>query len=841
MIALPHDLRYAARQLLRTPGFTAAAVVTLALGIAVNTAFFAIVNAVVFRPMRSVELEHVYQPTFRSSTSSWWGSLPLRHFRLLEANLPESMEAVDAQITAPRDAIVHVPGRAERVEMLAVSGGHAAVFRLRTQAGRFITADDDRERLRAVVISDRLWREWFAGDRDVVERANIRIDNDVFQIVGVGPPGYRGALGFGLSNIDVWVPLWYLEQRREGFGAAMAFVRLKPGVAPTSAAPQVLAAIAEADRDVRPFMRLATSTAALRPATDGNPFRSVGVALLWLSSLVLLAACANLANMLYVRGVHRRAELAVRQALGASSRRIFQLLLAEALIIGTAGTALGLALAIGATRQFAAAFPTFHDRAARVTVDLTPDYFVFGYAFAAGVTAALLVGLTSAWRASRVPPMRGMAAGDAATSVTRTSRRMRLGLVVVQVAAAVILLLSAGLFFQQSRGQFQSRPRFATAVLATARIDLARHGYTRPDAEAFFRRLLAGTRALPGMEEAAIGDGMPGGLYMGGSELTFVAERPDRPFTRQITPSHPRADGTLISAAPGFLRTLGLAVVQGRDLNDGDRDGAELVVVMSDGLAARLWPHKDPVGRRVMFGGEGHWRTVVGIFRDPVTPGAAAGGSRFVISPLDQRQLERVEPAARAQRDAADPSARAPQPPREMLVLLRASNARGQLDALRTEVAAIDPHVAVFDAATVDESILAATAPRRAGRLLLGSLGLVALAIATLGVYSVMSFLVARRTREFGIRLALGAERRQILKAVMDEAVHLLLVGLLAGVFIAAVGERLIQARTTGFMPNDESTWAVVLVLMLAVGLLAAFLPARRAAAIDPNLALRDL
>lgn len=172
---------------------------------------------------------------------------------------------------------------------------------------------------------------------------------------------------------------------------------------------------------------------------------------------------------------------------------------------------------------------------------------------------------------------------------------------------------------------------------------------------------------------------------------------------------------------------------------------------------------------------------------------------------------------------------------------MRAANARGQLDALRAEVAALDPQVAMFDAATVDESILAAMAPRRAGRLLMGALGLVALALATLGVHSVMSFLVARRTREFGIRLALGAERGQILKAVMDEAVQLVLTGVLAGVFVAAVGERIIQARIAGFMPNDEATWVAVLVLMLTVGLFAAFLPARRAASVDPNLSLRDL
>lgn len=833
MTSLLQDLRYAVRQLLRTPGFTAAAVLTLAFGIAVNTAFFAIVNAVVFRPVRSIQLDGVYQPSFEGRGRGMWQSMPLAHFRALEASLPSSVEAVDAQATATNDVVVHIPGRAERVEILGVSGGHAAVFRLQPQAGRFITADDDHGRARAAVISDRLWREWFGGD-PAVDRATIRIDGDVFQIVGVAPPGYRGPAGFGMANTDVWVPLSHLRRPR-ALDIIVTYLRLEPGVRPESAAPQVLAAIKDTDAGVPAIWQIGDRRVSLSAAVDGNPFRGIGIALLWLSSFVLIAACANLANMLYVRAAHRRAEMAVRQALGATTGRIFRLLLIEALTIGVMATGLGLVLALAATRQFRAAFPLFRDRATRMTIDLKPDYFVFAYAFAAGVAAALLVGGVSAWRASRVPPLRGMAVGDAATSVTRTSRRTRLGLVALQVGAAVVLLMSAGLFYRQTTAAFSGTLLFDTAPLATARLDLARHGYNAQTARAFLRRLRDDVASLPGVDEAAVSDGVPGGMYMGGAAVTFAAERPDLPYSRYITPSNRRVDGTLVAASPGFLQTLGLRVHRGRDLSHADRDGAELAVVVSRSMAEGLWPGSDALGRRLMFGNDGHWRTVVGIADDPARRRVEGprerlfDPARLVVSPIDQRYPTVPEAAETRERV------------REVLVVLRSPDARGQLDALRARVTALDPGVALFDAATVDESILAAMAPVRAGRLLMGTLAGVALGISTLGVFGVVSFLVARRRREFGIRIALGAQRGQVLKMVMDEATYLLLVGLFAGVFIAAVGERLIDTRTFGLLPNEISTWVAVLLLILTVGLAAALLPARRAASVDPNIALRDL
>jgi hypothetical protein len=334
---------------------------------------------------------------------------------------------------------------------------------------------------------------------------------------------------------------------------------------------------------------------------------------------------------------------------------------------------------------------------------------------------------------------------------------------------------------------------------------------------------------------------MPRGLYMSGAGVTFAAERTDRP-SRYVKPYHHKVNGTMVAASPGYLQTLGLRVREGRDIAASDSDGAELVVLISRNLAAGLWPGGAALGRRLMFGNEGYWRTVVGLFDDPVAPRANIGPKEWVsfnmvIAPYEQRHPTETQAQLSDAARTSPPRGR----PRETLIVVRSANARGQLDAIRKQVAALDPDVAMFDAATVDESILASVAPVRAGQLLMGGLGAAALAIAVLGIYAVVSFMVARRTREFGIRIALGAARGQVLKMVFDDALHLLLVGLFAGVFVSAVAERFIDKRMFGLLPNEISTWVIVLLGVLTAGLAAALIPARRAASVDPNVALRDL
>lgn len=838
MRSLLDDLGYAARQLARMPGFATVAVVTLALGIGANAALFAAVNALVFRPARAVQLDDVYFVGMKSRTWAFLAGIPVAHFRLLEASAPEGVEHAAADNRGVDGTVIaQIAGRAERVGVRGISGGYAEVLRVTPQAGRAISTGDDHAAAPVAVISDRLWREWFHGDRAVAERGTIRLDNVVFQIVGVAPSGFRGLPVFGGDNVDVWIPFSRLdlgEARDSGF-AQVVSVRLRSGVPPAVAAQRIKAAIQAAalpsSLRSQPF-----DIVLSRIEGRSSTLRRAGISLLWLSALVLIAACANLANMLVARGLYRTGEVAIRRSLGASASRIFRLFLAEALVLALSASVLGLMLALGATRLFNDAFPVFYDRAARVALDLSPDYRVFLYAFCAGVASSLVVGALTAWRASRVRPLSALTARAAGIGDGHAGR-YRLALVGLQVSTAVVLLMGAGLYWQQTWGTFEERLTFDTRPIATARFDLSRHGYTDSRARALLQRIVRDVRAIPGVQNAAISDGLPGGTAMGGEPVTFAAERVQQgaPVTRYLHGAHRQVNGTLASASPGFVGTLGLRFEKGRDLGERDQDGAPLVAVVSRNTAAELWGDAEPVGKRLMLGNDGRWRTVVGVFEDPATVKAFELGyppSNLVVVPIDQRHQPPLTDFEHGYESRFL---------RELLIVLRSDHPRGHLDALHAAVRAIDPQVAVFDRATVDDSILSWAAPVRAARLVTASLALLATAISVAGVYGVVAFLVARRTREFGIRMALGASPRNVYRMVIQDARRLLLLGMLAGTLAAALGERLIDARVYRLLPNEVSMWAVVLLSFFAAGLAAAAIPARRAAALQPTDALREL
>ncbi|MDQ3068374.1 MAG: ABC transporter permease [Acidobacteriota bacterium] len=826
---LVDDIRFAVRQLLRSPGFTIAAIVTLALGIGANTAFFAAVNAVVFRPVRAMNLEHVWHPRVYKRSSQ--GSMDAVQFRLLEADLPAGVEAADAR--GGGTVLAHVPGRAELVAAEFVSGGHAAVFDLRPQAGRFISHEDDRSGRRTVVISDRLWRQWFGGDAAIIEKTVLRIDKYPYEIVGVAPHGYRGNAGWGLGSTDLWVALKTSPAASNTLRMGVfVTVRLSADADPADVGARMHAVV-----EPSVPMNRGPFDVRLEPVTSADGLRGPGIMLLTFSSLILLAACANLANMLYTRAAHRAAEVAVRQSLGATAARIFRSFLIEALLIALTASTLGLALALTATRLLHDAFPSFQDRATRVSIDLSPDYRVFLYALGAGIGAALIVGVLTAWKASRVPPLLAMSRGDGATSITQASRRVRLSLVALQVTASVVLLMGAGLYLRQTHAAFENLLTFDTRPIGSARVELSRHGYTDTRAHDFLQQTLAGMRALPGVQHAALADGIPGAMLGAGANVTMAAERLDLPPTRYLDSFHKRTSGSLISVSSGFLETLGLPLEAGRDFTARDVDGAPLVVMLSRNAAALLLGSDAAIGRRVMIGNEGHWRTVVGIFANPARVKENVGpketrAANVMLVPWEQRH----QPPLHRQQARYDQRYQ-----RQMLLFIRSAEVRGQLDALSAAVSGVDPGVALFDAAPVDESMLSWVGPLRAARLLMVSLAVLALAITVVGIYSVLAFLVSRRTREFGIRMALGAQRRQVLKMVFDEATFLLLVGLLSGVFVAVLGERMLLSSRAGLPPNEISTWAFVLVLIFTVGLAAGLIPARRASNIDPNAALRDL
>jgi putative ABC transport system permease protein len=538
-----------------------------------------------------------------------------------------------------------------------------------------------------------------------------------------------------------------------------------------------------------------------------------------LASMVLVAACANLANMLYARGTGRAGEVAVRLSLGASRGRVMRLFLAETTVIAGLSALAGFGLA--AAGLAAAGFALSGLRIPQIrwtTMALAPsaDARVFVFAIGASTAAAAAVGLLTAWRSSRVAPLRSL--GGAGTQTTGGERGgwLRTGLVAIQITAAVLLVMGAGTALETTLPQLSRRLHYdATQVLAS-QLDLRLHGYTPADGRAFVARVLDAASGIDDMEAVAVADGVPGGVGRVGASLSpLVAEPPAGGRAGAAR----RVYSTYTRATPGLLEVLGLRLVRGRDLSANDVAGAPLVAIVSQAAAAALWPGDDALGKRVQLG-TGPWITVVGLVADPMSSSEryqTFSPAPWAIVPFDQWY----------------------QP--DLLVLARSRRAPALSEPLQQAIRSIAEDLAIFETATIDRSIVAWAGPQLGAARMIVALGAVALFIATMGVYGVIAYFVSRRTREFGLRLALGATQGHVIRMVYDHAVHIVLVGLLPGVFVAAVGSRVLEARVALIFPNEIRTWAIAPLVILAAGVVAALVPARRAARVDPNVALRHL
>jgi predicted permease len=569
--------------------------------------------------------------------------------------------------------------------------------------------------------------------------------------------------------------------------------------------------------------------AAMRLETRHGDDRllKTGYIILGFAALIFVAACANLGNMLFARATEREGELAVRLSLGATRWGVFNLLFSEALLICAAASVVGLAFASGVLNLFTNAFPAFQlNYSRRVMLDLTIDWRITGYAVAAGAVAAIVVGAGSLWRSSRVSLLARLAAASQAVVAKTEGRTLRTMLVSVQVTAAVLLLIATGMLLENTSTRMNRRVLYDTGSMVTATLELP-DDYDESRGQHFFDQLLTRARSIDGVTSAGVTDALPGGESPSprSGRVSIVAE----PSALGRTPR--RLDGKWIYMSPGMVETLGLTLVKGRDFLDTDQAGTDPVVLVGETTATRLWPGEDPIGKRLHCCGTSYPRTVVGVVPDPVeslekppalTVGEAmsesdAGPGVFVYLPAAQHYHA------------------------TMLVVLRSDAPRATIQPLRDAVIALDPGVPVFEAGPADATQFAWTSSERAVRLLAGALGVIALGIAVFGVYAIVSYFVSRRSREFGLRLALGSTRGQIVKLVVDYAIHIILVGLLPGVLLASVGTRYFQNELQNLHPNGLTAWVIVPILMLVAGIIAAYIPARRAARVDPYRSLKDL
>ncbi len=793
---LGQDLRYALRLLRREPAFTAAAVLTLALGVGVNTAIFSLFDAVLGKPLPYREPARLV----RVGTYLPKGALPV--FREQGRTL-----AGVALYDSGGEVNLTDSGEPERVAGSHVSPELFSTLGVRAALGRTFRAGEDLPgRDRVALLSDGFWRQRFGADPAVVGR-QLTLDGTGCEVVGVMPPGFA----FPSSSVRLWLParldprdridLW----KSNGFGIVG---RLRPGVTAVQAQDE-LRRLTPRVRDSFPW----------RMPDDWNtgpdnrivplqewmvskvrPRLLVLVGAVW---LVLLVACADVANLLLARAAARRTEMAVRAALGGGRRRLVRQLLTESLVLGLAGSAVGLALAACGLPLLESVLPADTPRLAEVALDWRVLGFAAGLALATGIACGLL----PAWRVLDTVGAAG--GGERSVGDGRERRRLQAGLVVAQVAVSVVLVTGAGLLVRTLDQLLRVAPGFRSEHLLTARIT---PNDSRCDTAArcitFYGGLLDRLRALPGVSRVAAVNDLP----LTGELQPVPVDLEDHPVPPGALPYVAREH----DVTPEYLATMGIPLLAGRAFDPHEGQRPERVALVGESLARHFWPGRSAVGKHLRYVWEKKWRRIVGVVGDVRDESLAKSPDWEYYVPYGQETLVVMDVVVRV---AGDPAAAG--------------------EALRRAVAEADPDVPVSKVRTLDGIVAASVGTPRSTMWLLATFALLALALSGVGIFGVISYGVSRRVREIGIRMALGATARQVRRLVLGGALALAAAGAGIGVAAAVAATRLLRGLLFGVSATDPWVLAAAPVLLVATALLAAWLPARRAVGLDPTAALR--
>jgi predicted permease len=815
MDTLLYDLRYALRQLVRSPGFAFVAVLTLALGIGANTALFTMAEAVLARPLPGVH---------RVETLYWLAPVGVRGGRTLMMSYPDYVDYRDrsgvfsdlAAFEGTRFSLSS-GGEPERVRGQIVSGNFFAVLGTRMRLGRGLTADDDRTpgAHPVVVISYHLWQQRFEGDPAVIGRRLI-VNGAPFTIVGVAPERFNGPAHS--ERNDLWVPLmmqarvypqWPDMLTRRGAWWLQAVGRLKSSVAPAQANAAVATVAAQIAREDPAWhgdvtARLFELRSGIEPG-NGAQIMAASVLAALVTGLILLIACANVANLLLSRAVARRREIAVRLSLGAGRWRVVRQLLTESMLLSAAAGALGLLLAAWATELLASQVPA--------PLDVAIDGSVLGFTAAAVFATGLLFGLVPAFHGTRSDV--AAAIKDSITGFGTGRSRLQGTFVVAQISLSLVLLVTAGLFLHSLYKAARIQVGFdATTKVLAVSFDLGLQGYTPERADAFLREADARVAGLPGVESISFTNQVPMSSRLIGADVVLEGDE-------RRTGTTGAGGGTpvyLSTIREGFFRTIGVPFVRGRDFSARDDASAEPVVIVSETFARRAWPGADPLGKRLsVTGADGRYLTVVGVVREALVAGVTERVLPIVY--LAQRQEPRTL---------------------DLTMLVRSSrDARPLADPVRRALRALDPHLPIYGVQTLAQYRADRLTEIRLGSGLLALFGALALLLAAVGVYGVMAFSVSQRTREVGVRVALGALQHQVVRVFLREGMRLTAVGIAIGLALATVVAKVLSSTFFGITAGDAVTFGAVAVLLSVVALAACWVPARRAASVDPMQALR--
>jgi predicted permease len=799
------DLKYAWRSLSQRPGVSLAIVLTLGLAIGANTTIFSWVDALVLNPLpgvpRTNELVVVRFATQTRPVLSF--SYP--NYRDVRDSRPQGFTGL-----AVKDMMAVTmrvgQGQPERVWAEVASANLFDVLEVPAAMGRALQPSDESQRLPVAVISDALWRSRFDADPAIVGRT-IALNGNPVDVVGVTPPGFRGAMS-GLS-IDLWVPVTMhpklsgrdvLESRGNGWLTAIA--RLAPGetTADAGASLRVIADRLAADHEVNQGRTLRVGSLSEDGAAEVLlPVVSVVMGVV---GIVLLIACANVSGLLLARAVSRQQELAIRTALGATRWGLARQLLIESLLLAGAGGVAGLIMAVWTSKGLDALLPPMPYP---VFIGAGLNGRVLAFNAAVIVIATIAFGLVPAWQGSR-SHLRAAVGGSRAGTATRDRARLRSVLVVSQVALAMVLLISAGLFVRTLANAYDVSPGFTRRQAVLASFDLSSLGVGAEKGPVLLDQLLAKVEAIPGVERATVSTIVP--LSVGGGSDTS-------PIIDGYTAAeHEEMAVYYGMVGRGYFDTMGIDIVAGRAIDERDVRTSAPVVVINETMARRYWKDRNPVGGRLRAGPD--WTTVVGVARDGKIRSLAEPATPVMYFPI--HQLYRPDP---------------------VLHVATTGSAAASIDAVRKAVSSVTPDLALYDLRTLEEHLRTSVAIPRMAALLLGVFGALALVLAAVGLYGIIAFSVGQRTREIGVRMALGANRADILRQVLGQGARLTSVGLVLGAAAAAVAMPLLASLLVNVSPTDVTTFAVTALLLLAVALLAAGIPARRAATVDPVNALR--
>ncbi|HEX8774048.1 MAG TPA: ABC transporter permease [Pyrinomonadaceae bacterium] len=809
------DLRFGARMLVKNPGFTAVAVLTLALGIGANSAIFSVVNAALLEPLPYPNAEGLVMV---------WGNFERLNMTRLGASAPEfadykNQNKVFSEVAAYQTRTFNLinSDEPERIGGARVSSSLFTMLGTQPLVGRTLLEEEDQAG-HVAVLSERLWQRRFHSDPALVGKS-IALDGESYTVVGVMPRDFQFPLSepYDTERADVWIPIAFNPEELGDRGrySFRVIARLRPGVTLGQARSEMSALGQRLEQEYPGTYRgpkgedggWKVTVTTLQDEVVGGA-RVFLLMLLGVVGFVLLIACANIANLWLARATTRQREVTIRRALGASRARLIRQFMTESVMLSVLGGAAGLLLAMWGVELLIAAGPRGIPRLGEARLDVR----VLGFTLGISVVTGLLFGLVPALQSSRLELSESMKESSKSATTSSAWQRLRAFLVVCEVAMALVLLIGAGLLIKSFWRLLDVDPGFNRHNVLTMQMSLSPSRYVEPKEKMnFYGQLLERVRTLPGIESASMTTALPlSGTTFGGP---FSIE--GRPLDMRGKPPH----AYVRTVAPDYFRVMGITLIRGRDISNEDTDKSVPVVIINEAFARGFFAQGEAVGQRVKIGAPGSprpWMLIIGVVKDVKSDGLDAEATPEMYVPYSQNV-----------------------PASMTLVARTLSDATNSVWAVRNQVRALDKDQPVYNIRTMEQLLNQSIAQRRLNMMMLGAFSLVALLLATSGIFGLMAYTVAQRTHEIGIRMALGAQQRDILRLIFGQGMSLTMIGLGVGLVAAFGLTRVMASLLFGVSATDPLTFLGIALLLAVVALIACYIPARRALKVDPMIALR--